>query len=187
MSFCFKCSKGFLLILAALIWLDGEGVVLCSLLACVVHELGHVAAIAITGGKVRALHLTAIGAEMKLDANYPISYGKEIIIALAGPFANFIAVWISILNGWYLFVGINLCFGVLNLLPIASLDGGRALANVLILFTPNAANRLVYWVSILFSGALLGLGCATLLKWGNITLLCTSLWLIYRNIKCDSF
>ena len=163
---------------AALIYLDGQGLVLRGALACALHEAGHWAAIALLGGRVRALRLTAVGAEMELDPRRPLSYGRELIAALAGPAANLLMAVLSIRNSWYLFAGMNLCFGVLNLLPICPLDGGRALSCALNARWPRTADRVVHMLSAVFAGALLGLGWAAWRGWGNLTLFCAAVWLL---------
>lgn len=168
---------------AALLYLDGQGLVLRGALACVLHEGGHWAAITLLGGSVRSLRLTIVGAEMELDPRRPLSYGQELIAAVAGPAANLLAAWFSVRNGWYLFAGMNFCFGLLNLLPICPLDGGRALSSALNARWPQAADAVVHTISVLFSGALLGLGWAAWRGWGNLTLFCTAVWLLAGVLK----
>lgn len=171
------------MILAALIYLDGQGVVLWSLLACTIHELGHWAVILLLGGKVRALRITAVGAEMELDSLHSLSYGKEIAAALAGPTVNLMIAGISAFSGWHLFAGLNLCFGVLNLIPVFPLDGGRALMFALTGLGLSIADMIIRVVSVVFSGVLLGLGWAAWRNWGNVTLFFTALWLTYKVLK----
>lgn len=183
MSTRFSCSRGFLLLLAALLYLDGQGVVLWSLLACFVHEFGHWSVILLAGGRVCALRLTAVGAEMTLDSEHPLSYAGEVAAALAGPAANLLMAGLSALGGWYLFVGLNLCFGALNLVPVFPLDGGRALTFALEGAELRGADRILRAASVVFSGALLGLGWAAWRSMGNLTLLCTALWLMYKVMK----
>lgn len=178
-----SCSAGFLLVAAALIYLDGQGLVLQSALACVLHELGHWAAIALLGGRVRALRLTAVGAEMELDPCRPLSYGREAAAALAGPAVNLSLAWLSVRTGRYLFAGLNLCFGLLNLLPIRPLDGGRALSCALAARWPVLAERVVGAASVLLAGGLLGIGWAAWRGWGNLSLLCTAAWLVAGTLK----
>lgn len=179
----FSCSKGFLLVLAVLIYLDGQRLVLWSLFACTIHELGHWVMILLMGGKVRALRLTMVGAEMKLDTRNSLSYGREVAAALAGPALNLLTAWICILGGWYLFAGLNLCFGILNLVPVFPLDGGRALAFALAASDLHASDTIIRVISIVFSGVLLGLGFAAWREWGNMTLLITAIWLIGGMLK----
>lgn len=81
-----EVSPGFLLLMGLLFWLDeGVGLLPWGLLACGLHELGHAAAAAVWGGKVRRLSLTVVGAELRIDYDAPLSYGPDSMVALAGP------------------------------------------------------------------------------------------------------
>lgn len=171
------------MVAAILIYLDGQGLFFQGVLACGLHELGHWAAIALLGGRVRSLRLTVVGAEMELDPGRPLSYGKETAAALAGPVVNLLLAWLSIQTGWYLFAGLNLCFGLLNLLPIRPLDGGRALFCALAARWPIFAERVIGAVSVLIAGGLLGLGWAAWRGWGNLSLFCTAVWLLAGTLK----
>lgn len=166
-----------------MIYLDGQGLVLQGALSCAIHELGHWAAIVLLGGRVCSLRLTAVGAEMELDPGRPLSYGREAAAALAGPAVNLLLAWISVRTGRYLFAGLNLGFGVLNLLPIRPLDGGRALSCALAVRWPLLAERIVGAMSVLLAGGLLGVGWAAWRGWGNLSLLCTAAWLLAGTLR----
>ena len=88
-----EISGGALLMLAALYYLDGQGVLPLALLACALHEAGHWLATRALGGRITALRLTCVGAEMRLSARYPLGYAGQCIAALAGPCANLAAAW----------------------------------------------------------------------------------------------
>ncbi len=163
---------------AALIYLDGQRLVLWGALACACHEAGHCAAAVALGGGVRALRLTAVGAELELDPCRPLSYGRELLTALAGPCVNLLLAWSAARTGRFLFAGMNLCFGALNLLPIRPLDGGRALACALCARSPQTADRVVNTLSAVCSGILLGFGVIAWREWGNVTLLASAVWLL---------
>ena len=167
---------------AALIYLDGQ-LIFWVALAGVLHEWGHWMALTLLGGRLRALRLTAVGAEMELDDRCPLSYPREAAAALAGPAVSLSTAWLAAKAGWHLFSGINLSLGALNLLPIRALDGGRALFCALASRRPQLADRAVGAASVLLSGALLGLGWAAWRGWGNLTLLCTSAWLLAGALK----
>lgn len=188
MKFCrgktkFTVSAGFLLAIAAIIYLDGQGFVFWCMLACLLHELGHWAVIKILGGRVQAVHLRAIGAEIKLDTRRPLSYSKEVAAALAGPAVSLVSAWISAQFRCFLFAGINLSLGALNLIPAPSLDGGRALYHILCIVWPDRAEQIIRWISIICAGLMFGLGAAAWQMWGNITLLIAALWLLCEAIK----
>lgn len=177
------CSTGFLFILAALIYLDGQGIVLRAILAAALHECGHWTTIILLGGRIRTLRLSAVGAEMELDASCPLSYPKEALAAFAGPAVNLLLTALSVQAQWYLFAGLNLSLGLFNLLPVRMLDGGRILSCLLNAFAPERAQWVVNAVSVLLAGALLGLGWAAWRQWGNLTLLCVAAWLTVGVLK----
>lgn len=173
------------MLLALLIYLDGQGIVLLALLSCALHELGHWAVIRALGGRVSALHLSAVGAEMHLDPAHPLSYFREAAAALAGPAVNLLAAFAAARGGHYLFAGVNLCFGVLNLVPAAPLDGGRALGCILGQVSPRCAETAAEVITPVFAGGLLGLGAAAWRAWGNLSLLLVGLWLLLRTLKWE--
>lgn len=174
---------GFLLLMAGLIYLDGVLFLIQVFVVCVLHETGHCIAAALEGSKVRSLRLTAVGAEMKLASDISLSYMQDARIAFAGPAANLIAAWIAARLEANLLAGLNLCFGLLNLLPIRPLDGGRILTDLLSLLDPGLAEKIHSGLSILVSGVLLGLGWAAWRGWGNLSLFCTAVWLAAGVIK----
>ena len=178
-----EVSGGALLLLAALYYLDGQGVVLPALLACALHEGGHWLAIRALGGRVSALRLTCVGAEMRLSARFPLGWGAQLIAALAGPCANLLAAWAAArtgTEGGYCFAGLNLALALFNLLPAAPLDGGRALGCALALTAGR--ERAGRMLSALSAALGAGLTCGALVLAvqgrGNLTLLLTALWLL---------
>ena len=177
------CSAGFLLLVAILIYLDGTVFFVQVLAACILHELGHYGAVLGVGSRVCELHLTAAGAEMKLDPNMQLSYSQDALIALAGPAVNLFAAWAAVRVGSNLFAGLNFSFGLLNLLPIRPLDGGRILTDVLSLFVPELAEKILFGINVLVSGVLLGLGLAAWCGFGNVSLFCTALWCVSAMLR----
>ena len=153
------------------------------LAACVLHEAGHCAAALSAGSRICALRLTAVGAEMQLDPIVPLSYTRDAWIAVSGPLVNLIAAWISVQAEANLFAGLNLSFGLLNLLPIRPLDGGRILDDLFSYFLPEQAEKILSGFSIFVSGIFLGLGWMAWCRWRNLTLLCTAVWLVVRVIR----
>ena len=68
------------------------------------------------------------GARMELEGL--LSYGREMAVAVGGPLASFLgAAWAYPLpcGGAGIFFWANLALGVVNLLPVGTLDGGRIL------------------------------------------------------------
>ena len=183
-------SGGFLLLAALLYYLDTGALLLWTGAACALHELGHYGAIRLWGGGVSALRITCIGAEMVLSARRPLSRWGEVCSALAGPGVNLLlALGCARLapeagEGLYLFSGINLALAAFNLLPVARLDGGRALYALLALVRgEETARRLSRVCSLAVSSALV-LGSGLLLARGeaNATLLLTAIWLLAASV-----
>ena len=78
-----EISAGALLLGAALYYLDEQGVLLMAFCACALHELGHWLVIRALGGRVTALRITCVGAEMRLSARCPLGCWQQIAAALA--------------------------------------------------------------------------------------------------------
>lgn len=129
-----RVSVSFWLILAVAALISPLQVVVSVLLAAVLHEGGHLLLLWLLRVPVEGLRLSALGAELFARGAQRLSYGRELLVTLAGPAANlFAAVIVAALSlhtqweGGYLFAGANIILGAYNLLPILPLDGGRIL------------------------------------------------------------
>ena len=94
------------------------------------HELGHVAAAWGLGVRIRGLRMDILGARLELTGL--LSYGQEFFVAAGGPFFSWVgAALVDPLaggrEGLELLGGVSLALGVVNLLPVGTLDGGRML------------------------------------------------------------
>lgn len=178
-------SPGFLALLGLLACLDGDlGLLGWGLLACALHELGHIGAVLLLGGGVRQIRLTAVGAELALDGAKPLSYARECAAALAGPGASLITAALAARGRLFLLAGLSLGQGLFNLLPILPLDGGRALGLLLASRgEEQGAERALRGLSAVLSGLLLGGGLVLLREFGNPTLLVTAGWLTAGQMK----
>lgn len=173
-----EVTGGFLLLLAWLNYLDRDHLLPMALLACLAHELGHLAAIRLFGGAVRRIRFTAVGAELELDR--ALGYWQEGASALAGPGVNLLLAVACCGSGrWMTFTGLNLALALFNLLPVGRLDGGRALSCTLALLAgQDWSDRLCGWLDLGCRAAILGLGLFTAGFGGNITLLAAAFWLL---------
>ncbi len=102
---------------------------LAALVAAALHELGHIYAARLCGIELGELKLDIFGAALRAPLGV-CSYGSEILLAAAGPAVNLLIFGaVQLLGGrpWWLelFGSASLTLGVLNLMPIRDLDGGR--------------------------------------------------------------
>lgn len=114
--------------------------------AAVVHELGHIAAIKLLARQKFTFTLYPFGADISYNSTN-VSYTKETVISLSGCGANLIFALIGTLliktvysREMMFFVFSNFAYAAINIFPIKSLDGGKALENILLGFldTGNA-------------------------------------------------
>ena len=118
-----------------------------TLLAALLHELGHVAFGALV--KEGRLFPTAHPSGFRIKANNFISYRHELILIIGGPVLN-LAVFIgarilfSLTGGefFYDFAFINLLTAITNLFPIKCYDGYRIIETLILLFSKSPEPRL---------------------------------------------
>lgn len=110
---------------------------LLTLCAILIHEAGHLCVARLCGVCCRGFALTPFEARIHLAG--AISYEKEILICLGGPLFNLgsaaFGQWLAggslLTSPLTYFAGVSVALALLNLLPVASLDGGRILYCVL--------------------------------------------------------
>ena len=121
---------------------------LAALVAAALHECGHIIAAKLCGIPLVDMRLGIFGATLTTDRAL-CSYGKEILLASAGPAANLLCFALCSLlhvgcEAIELFCVASWGLAILNLLPIRELDGGRivycALASI---FSPSLALRVI--------------------------------------------
>ena len=112
------------------------------LTSVLVHELSHLSAAKMCGGKVERISLTAFG--ISLGFSPPKTYGEEIFVAAAGPAASFLFAALGRARGGAFGAEVfvfSLFLGLMNLIPLASFDGNRIITAVLsLLFGESAAS-----------------------------------------------
>lgn len=108
--------------------------VLYAVVFSLLHETGHIAAMTALGNAPLSVSLELTGINIRRRQETGISLIREIIIALAGPFANLILfvflMLIYLQNGSVKCFNascVNLILMIFNLLPVKGLDGGKVL------------------------------------------------------------
>lgn len=98
-------------------------------LAALVHELCHILAVLLMGGRIESMMICERGAVMDVS---PMTSGRALVCILAGSAGSLGLMTISRCLPKTAFCG--LVHGVYNLLPIYPLDGGQAVKCVLDMF-----------------------------------------------------
>lgn len=122
-----RAGFSFFAALSLLICTDKKGTAILCLLACFLHELGHLAVLFGEGNFPRTITFRAGGIRLDCGNN------RSIPALLGGCLANFLLFSLFIISGNenQLFAIINLLTAALNLLPIRPLDGGLLLEQFL--------------------------------------------------------
>lgn len=126
---CIKADFSFLLFMTLLFMQKDSNVTACFFAVCIIHELGHAAALSAVGGRVASLVFSGTGIRMIPERHRLISCKAELFVLLAGPAVNLILFAVlTFCGGSDIFAALNLWGGLMNLLPCRSLDGGAAIA-----------------------------------------------------------
>lgn len=157
--------------------------------ACLVHELGHLLALHILGGKLESLSLTGMGAVIEPRRCRMFSYREECLLAIAGPLASLLLAVLAFLWGTqfgsdaaYLLSALSFVLGLFNLLPARPLDGGWLLRSLLARkMGPDAGERIGLVFTRFIAVALLLLGSYLFILDGTFTLLLCSCWLFFEK------
>ena len=156
-------SPGFALMAAALYYLGGGMLLGAVVLADSAHELGHIAALHITGARIDRLRLGGGGAV--LECGGLRSPTEELIVLVMGPLAGLIVALVGLAAATpfahYTAAAALLATGF-NLMPALPLDGGRIawllIANAV---SPNAADVILRVSGCLCAAGIVALGGIT--------------------------
>ena len=158
---------------------------LAALFAAGIHELCHVLAVRLCGGRIFRIRVGPSGAVMETEG---LSFPREMLCALAGPVGSFLLLS---LGKW--FPEAALCGaaqGLYNLLPVYPLDGGRALGCFLGMVLPGqAGERITGITGRAVTAVLFGVLLYCLIRLGawNMAVLLPAIGLIgaaLRKIAC---
>lgn len=175
---------GFLAVLALLLSLDGGAHVLPAVLACTVHEAGHILAAHLCKMKLDAVRFGALGIRL-VGKDMSVGYFRRAAVSLAGPLANALS-FLLLLPVSKRYCAVQLVLFLFHILPAVPLDGGMALYSLLCtVCSEKTAGRWVTAVSALLALLLGTLGFSVLLRTRcNFTLLLISVYiLLYLVLK----
>lgn len=132
---------------------------LAAILAAIFHELCHYTAARLLGGRVGRVSVGESAAIMQIA---PLSQGRELICALAGPVGGF---FLLLFARWFPRLALCAAFQSLyNLLPVYPMDGGRVIRCLAAMaLPPEKAERLCRIVEQ---------GC-------RVTILLLALWAVF--------
>lgn len=137
-------------ILALLTVIDKSYISVLGFLATVLHEIGHILAMKIKGCKVKEIQLNLFSFNIVDQSRNEKNFFEDIFVLLSGSFFNFLIVLVFFIIFiffkkiyFFYFCLENLLIGLINLLPIMSLDGGQILYIFLIL---KLNEKLAYYV-----------------------------------------
>lgn len=140
--------------------------------AMLLHELGHLTAAGLWGVRVGGLRLDLLGARLSLRGT--VSYGQELAVAAGGPTVNLLTAAMAAPaaegdGGVAMLAVASVCLGLVNLLPVAGLDGGRILSCALSLcLGPRAGDGVLRLTSAAVTGCLWLLSVYALLRGGQL-------------------
>lgn len=141
--------------------LSRHGSAACSLVFMLWHELGHLTANCLVGGRLRWLRLLPGGFEMGTDGR--LTAARRAAVLLAGPLFNGLAaVLLAAVGASAQLRAVNAALLALNLLPVGHLDGGQLLELLLDRLLPPERCEQVCRLASLFFGLLLAGGAVAL-------------------------
>ncbi len=115
-----------IIILPFALFLSGAEItsLLFLLSAVLFHELGHAMCATLLKRRITELKIGPFGARICLAGD--ISYGQELLIAISGPAASFL-LYFTLRQAQIApnAADCSLFLGLINLLPVSTLDGGR--------------------------------------------------------------
>ena len=184
----FDVSVPFSVIIAFLLITDKTGLMTVSLVAIILHDLGHSIALKIQGCAPLSVKFCSSG--VLISGTRYCTIRENAIIAFSGPFSNFIftllfyCLW-QVTDIYYLlcFAAVQFIVGFVNLFPVKGLDGGTLFVCFLKLFPKVNVNLVFGIVSFLTACAMTVLGAAVVVKnVSNPSLLLLGIYLIILNI-----
>ena len=164
----------FIVVITFMLVIDKSYYCILSILFALLHELGHILIILLKNLRVSKIKFGIINIDMIYDNSsfLNINYKDEFLIYISGPFVNFVLylmfIFVYCVNNIYIFKIMayqNFFLGIINLLPIESLDGYKILSLVLSRkFDINTCEKILNIISIIFLVPVSILGFMILIK-----------------------
>ncbi len=178
----------FLCFITSLMLFDNSGIIKWGVFAAFIHEAGHIVAMLYKNIKPEGIRLGLFDISIinNKKFNY-INFKDEVIILISGSLANLVVLIICCFIGLavdndicLILMQENLFLGLMNLLPIESLDGGDLLY-IIISEKLNVvvAKRVLHLISFIILIPLMSIGFLILFKSKyNFSLLLVSFYLV---------
>ncbi|MCR4614845.1 MAG: hypothetical protein K5756_01665 [Clostridiales bacterium] len=180
-----KISFWFAAASALLCAADKSGKLPLGVAAAFLHESGHLVTMFILGDEPDEIALLPTGMRIKRGENTRLSFKQGALVALSGVAVNLLISTLMCASN-LLFgprfdyaIKVNLALAAFNLLPVDSLDGGRALTCLLSCrFDPEKIRKITAVISCAVLFAVGSLGFLLLIRSGyNFTMLLTAVYL----------
>lgn len=151
-----RISVATILTVCAMLYADFSVYTLIVIASALLHELGHIILMYIYNVKIYSVTVLPFGAVIRSDAS-ALPYKHESLVALAGPGVNIVCAVLTgvvcafVPNKELVFFAVcNILLGLVNLVPVKTLDGGRAVCCLLCcVMPPEKADKYIELVSYL--------------------------------------
>ena len=170
-AFTVKITFLFVVTVAFCLISDPTGIAALALLACFLHECGHLAAFLLTGYIPRALIFELTGIRLVPPGDCP-RFFCALFIHSAGILTNGIMAAGLYWLGYETAAAVHFLLGCFSALPLATLDGGQIVLLILTRLFPMRGALAAWGIDLACTGVLCA-GCIWmfLIDRGNLTLL----------------
>ncbi len=174
---CFELSYFAVALLSIVLLLDKSGKTALCMLSALIHECGHILALALFRVKIKSVGLRTF--DILINADRQMGFLCDLTVTLFGPVFNLVFA-LLFYKIYYPFFMTNMVLCVFNLLPLETFDGGHALKLILSrFFTYKTVNTvlLVFTLLLLIPMFILGILLIFYSKY-NYSLLLIALYLL---------
>lgn len=171
----------FVLLACVIFALENSKTAFALVAAMVFHEIGHIMAIRLFGGKVCNTSSSSVGANIEFTM-VNMSLLKNIIVYAAGPLFGALCGIIGYYLGFMMFAWISFYLSFLNLLPSVPFDGGGILGTVL---HCEKSRRILTFFSIVIGLFLCVIGLYGIKTGGNFTFFVSGIG-VFVSLICKS-